>query len=58
MTAFLIAVLILWPLGLGRGHSDVRWWAERVLWIAAPAIILIGLVAIFGRFEQPRRARA
>jgi hypothetical protein len=58
MTAFLIAVLILWPLGLGRGHSDLRWWAERVVWIGVPAFILIGLVAIFGRFEQPRRARA
>jgi hypothetical protein len=56
MTAFLLAVLLLWPLGFGRQHdSTARWWLERPLWIAAPAAILVGLVAVFGRFERPAR---
>ena len=52
----LLAVLLLWPLGSGREHdSSTRWWVERPLWIAVPAVILVGLVAVFGRFERPRR---
>jgi hypothetical protein len=55
MTAFLLAVLLLWPLGFGHDHdSTARWWLERPLWIVVPALILVGLVAIFGRFERPR----
>ena len=55
MTAFLLAVLLLWPLGFGHDHdSTPRWWLERPLWIAVSALILVGLVAIFGRFERPR----
>jgi hypothetical protein len=61
MTAFLLAVLLLWPLGFGNDHdSTPRWWMERPLWIAVPALILVGLVAIFGRFERlgrPARPR-
>ena len=57
MTAFLLAILILWPLGLGRGHSTGRWWLERIAWIGLPALILIALVAVFARFERPK-ARA
>jgi hypothetical protein len=55
MTAFLLAVLMLWPLGFGREHdSTARWWLERPLWIATPAAILVGLVVVFGRFERPQ----
>jgi hypothetical protein len=55
MTAYLLAILALWPLGLGHQHdSNVRWWLERFVWIAVPGVILLGLVAIFGRFERPR----
>lgn len=54
MTAFLLAVLILWPLGLGRGHSSPRWWLERFAWIGVPALILIALVAVFARYERPK----
>jgi hypothetical protein len=58
MTAFLLAVLVLWPLGLGHyTDSTAGWWAERVLWIAVPGAFLAGLVAVFGRFERPK-ARA
>lgn len=55
MTAFLFAILILWPLGVGREHdSTAAWWSQRPLWIGAPALFLVVLVAVFGRFERPR----
>ncbi len=54
MTAFLLAILLLWPLGFGHQlDSSVTWWLERFVWELVPAAILIGLVAIFGRFERP-----
>jgi hypothetical protein len=53
MTAFLLAILLLWPLGFGRfGAMSLRWWLERPLWLAVPALILLGLIAVFGRFER------
>jgi peptidoglycan/LPS O-acetylase OafA/YrhL len=59
MTAYLLAIMVLWPLGLGHYvDSTAGWWAERVLWIVVPGAFLAGLVAIFGRFERPGRARA
>jgi hypothetical protein len=58
MTAYLIAILLLWPLGFGhQGDSTARWWLERPLWFVVPGLILAGLVAVFGRFEtRPRTA--
>jgi hypothetical protein len=54
MTAYLLAVLTLWPLGFGRERdSTIRWWLERPLWIGVSAAYLVILVAIFGRFERP-----
>lgn len=56
MTAFLLAILTVWWLGFGHEHtSSVRWWLERPLWIGLPAAYLVGLVAVLGRFERPRR---
>ena len=56
MTAYLLAILLLWPLGFGHEtDSTVRWWLERSVWVLVPGAILAGLVAIFGRFERPRR---
>jgi hypothetical protein len=56
MTAYLLAVIVLWPAGLGREtDSTARWWIERPIWIATSAVFLIGLVAIFGRFERPSK---
>ena len=56
MTAYLMAILLLWPLGLGHEtDSSLRWWLERPVWIFVPGAILLGLVAVFGRFERPRR---
>jgi hypothetical protein len=55
MTAYLIAVLLLWPLGLGNeGDTTTSWWIQRPIWELVPAIFLMGLVAIFGRFERPK----
>ncbi len=55
MTAFLLAVLALWPLGLGdHAETSAGWWAERVLWIGVPALFLSGIVALVGGFERPR----
>jgi fucose 4-O-acetylase-like acetyltransferase len=55
MTAYLLAILALWPLGFGHEHdSTARWWAERPLWVAAPGLLLLALIAMFGRFERPR----
>ena len=56
MTAYLLAVLLMWPLGFGHEtDSTARWWAERSLWLVVPGLILFGLIATFGRFERPRR---
>jgi fucose 4-O-acetylase-like acetyltransferase len=58
MTAYLIAILLLWPLGLGhQADSTARWWMERVVWEVVPAVILAGLVAVFGRFERAHAPR-
>lgn len=58
MTAYLIAILILHPMGLGHPtDSTVSWWLQRPLWIAAPAVLLAVFVAVFGRFERPRPAK-
>jgi Acyltransferase family len=54
MTALLLAVLALWPLGFGRSDaSSAGYWLERPLWVGASGLILARLVAVFGRFERP-----
>ena len=59
MTAYLLVILGLWPLGLGHeSDSTARWWLERPVWILVPEVVLIGIVALVGRFERPRGARA
>lgn len=58
MTAYLLAILLLWPLGFGREtEPTARWWIERPLWIAVPGVILLGLVGVFGRFERDGHRR-
>jgi fucose 4-O-acetylase-like acetyltransferase len=55
MTAFLLAMLTLWPLGFGHfADTNTAWWAERILWYAVAGAYLAGLVTVFGRFERPR----
>jgi Acyltransferase family len=57
LTAYLLTVLTLWPLGLGHQHdSTAGWWLERSLWIGLSALYLAVLIAaVFGRFERPKR---
>jgi hypothetical protein len=56
MTAYLIAILVLWPLGFGQQHEPTgRWWLERPVWIVVPGLFLAVLVALFGRFEAQGR---
>jgi fucose 4-O-acetylase-like acetyltransferase len=56
LTAYLLVILALRPLGLGRNtDTTASWWAQRPVWLVAPAIILAALVAVFGRFERPSR---
>jgi peptidoglycan/LPS O-acetylase OafA/YrhL len=58
MTAYLAAILMLWPLGFGQERQPTaRWWLERPVWIAVPGLVLVALVATFGRFETHRRRR-
>jgi hypothetical protein len=55
MTAYLLAILALWPLGFGRElDSTARWWLERPVWILVPGAILAAIVVLVGRFERPR----
>ena len=58
MTAYLLAILALWPLGLGQEQEPTaRWWLERPVWLAVPGLLLVGLVALFGRWEDSGRRR-
>ena len=57
MTAYVLAVLLLRPLGLAdQTDTTTAWWLERPVWWIVPAAILAVFVVIFGRFERPRAA--
>lgn len=57
LTAYLIAILLLWPLGLGHeSDNTLRWWAERPVWLMVPSLVLIPIVALLARFERADRA--
>ena len=57
MTAFLLAIFVLWPIGLMREHdSTAVWWLQKPVIYAVATAFLVGLIAVFGRFERPRRA--
>lgn len=60
MTALLVVLAALRALGVDlRTEPTAAWWAERPFWLVAPALVLVVLVAIFGRFERagPRGSR-
>jgi hypothetical protein len=40
--------------GLRLQPGSAEWWWSRLLWLAANAIVLVALIAVFGRFERPR----
>ena len=59
MTAYLVVILLLWPLGYGKeSEPTARWWLERPVWIVVPGAVLLVLVALFGRFEAQGRRRS
>jgi hypothetical protein len=52
MTALLMVLAVLRALGIElRTEPTAAWWSERPFWVVAPALVLVVLVAIFGRFE-------
>lgn len=54
MTALLVVLAALRALGLDlRTEPTARWWLERPLWLAGPALVLVPLVLAFARFERP-----
>jgi fucose 4-O-acetylase-like acetyltransferase len=58
MTAYLIAILALWPFGVGRQQdTTATWWLERPIWIVVPGAILALIVVSVGRFERPHGRR-
>ena len=59
MSAYFLAILLLWPLGLGHElDSTSSWWLQRPAWEIVPAAILLLVVALVGRFERPASRRA
>jgi Acyltransferase family len=55
LTALLVAVLLLFPLGFPQPvGGSAQWWAWRPVWIVVLGVILSGFVALFGRFERPK----
>jgi hypothetical protein len=55
LTAYAVAIVLLYPLGFGHQlDTNARWWLERLVWEVVPGTILLALVMAFGRFEFPR----
>lgn len=55
LTAYLVVIVVFYPLGLGHPTSStLSWWLQRPFWIVVPSVVLTGLIAAFGRFERPR----
>ncbi|MGH3680663.1 MAG: acyltransferase family protein [Natronosporangium sp.] len=53
MTALLVVLAALRALGVDlRTAPTAQWWLERPLWLAGPALVLVPLVLVFGRFER------
>jgi hypothetical protein len=58
LSALMIVVLVAYPLGFPQPVVAGRaWWALRVPWLALLLLTLAALVAVVGRWEQPRRRR-
>ncbi|HEV2754957.1 MAG TPA: acyltransferase [Actinomycetota bacterium] len=55
LTAYLVTILVLHPLGLGHpSDSTLSWWAQRPVWLLVPVVPLAAFVALFGRFKRGR----
>ena len=58
LTAALFAIGVLYHVGFPQAAGgSVLWWLTRPLWLAAAAVPLAALIAVFGRSERPHAAR-
>jgi surface polysaccharide O-acyltransferase-like enzyme len=59
-TALIIASVIVIPLGMrpAAGLGSTSWWLTRPLWYAMLTALLVGIVALVGRFESGGKAAA
>lgn len=58
LTAMVILIGVgigLGGLGFGPAPLSGEWWVTRPLWFGVLAVLTIGLIALFGRFERPVR---
>jgi hypothetical protein len=56
MTALAAAIGLYQLLGYELGEqADAGWWWQRPLWLILPGVVLAALVAVFARFELPKR---
>jgi len=57
MMALFVALPVLDVLVGGLATTPTTgWWFQRPLWLFLPGLALVGLLAVFGRFELPRGA--
>jgi len=57
MTALLVVLELLRAAGISPlSRPTVGWWLQRPFWVLAPAVVLVVLVAIFGRLEAAGRS--
>jgi hypothetical protein len=55
LTAFVVTIVALYPLGLGRPvTATASWWLQRPLWVLAPLVVLAPIVIVVARFERDR----
>jgi len=58
LTAYAIAFLLFYLIGFGcKAVGTPLWWLQRPVWIVVSAIILMGILRIFARFERPARRK-
>ena len=55
MVSTIGVLLLLGGPGLGVEPLSAAWWGTRPLWWALLAAVTVGLVALLGRFETPRK---
>lgn len=56
LTAMVIVIglsLLAGGVGLGLVPLSAGWWLSRPVWLAVVAVVTVGLVIVFGRFERP-----
>ena len=58
LTAYAIAFMLFYLIGFGcKAVGTPLWWLQRPVWIVVSAVILMGILRIFARFERPARRK-